>query len=152
MVAVRYLPIICYPIPIMPVDFEPTGDIADVIRMVDTLLSDDGCPWDRKQTIDDFLTYIRNESQEVIEAIEAKDWDGICEETGDLLFLCIFLCRIAEKGGHFTLDDAITCLIEKMIRRHPHVFGMTEVSGPEEVLANWDEIKKREKEEKDGGI
>jgi tetrapyrrole methylase family protein/MazG family protein len=131
----------------MPIEFETTGDISDTIRMVDTLLGEDGCPWDRKQTVGDFIKYIHNESQELMEAIEARDWPHVREEVGDLLFLCVFLCRVAEKEGHFTLKESVTQLIEKMIRRHPHVFGDIEVSGPDEVLANWDEIKKKEREE-----
>jgi len=129
----------------MPIEFESTGDISDIIRMVDTLLGEYGCPWDRKQTIDDFRKYIANESAELLEAIESGVWDDVREETGDLLFLCVFLCRIAEKEGRFTLRDCITKLIEKMLRRHPHVFGDVEISGPDDVLQNWDEIKKKEK-------
>ena len=129
----------------MPTEFESTGDVSDIIRLVDILLGEHGCPWDRKQTIDDFRQYITNESAELLEAIESGVWDDVREETGDLLFLCVFLCRIAEKEGRFTLRDCITKLIEKMLRRHPHVFGDVEISGPDDVLQNWDEIKKKEK-------
>jgi uncharacterized protein YabN with tetrapyrrole methylase and pyrophosphatase domain len=131
----------------MQAEFDQTGEITDIIRMVDTLLGDSGCPWDQRQTVDDFKKYIGNESRELLDAIEAGNWENAREETGDLLFLCVFLCRVAEKEKRFTLKDTITQLIEKMIRRHPHVFGDTEVSGPDEVLNNWEEIKKREKEE-----
>ena len=129
----------------MAADFESTGDIHDIIRMVDTLLGDSGCPWDREQTIEDFIKYITSESQELIDAINARDWDNVREETGDLMFLCVFLCRVAEKEGKFTLKQAVDGIIEKMIRRHPHVFSDTEVSGPAEVLDNWQEIKRKEK-------
>jgi len=134
----------------MATEFESTGDIHDLIRMVDTLLGEDGCPWDRKQTVEDFTKYVRNESQEVLDAIEANDWDNLREEVGDLMFLCVFLCRVAEKEGRFTLKESVEYLIEKMIRRHPHVFSDTKVSGPDEVVDNWNEIKKREKGEEQG--
>lgn len=142
---VNYRAPICYHLPTMAAEFERTGDIHDLIRMVDTLLGEGGCPWDREQTIEDFIKFITNESQEVIDAIKAGDWDNTCEEVGDLMFLCVFLCRIAEKEGKFTLKQTVQKLIEKMIRRHPHVFSDTKVSGPAEVLENWQEIKKREK-------
>jgi tetrapyrrole methylase family protein/MazG family protein len=132
----------------MPIEFEKTGKIDDIIHMVDALLSDDGCPWDRKQTVEDFSEYIRNESDELLEAIAEADWKHVAEETGDLLFICVFLCRVAEKEGKFTLADTLNTVLDKMIRRHPHVFGTTEVADADEVLANWQEIKKKEKEGK----
>ena len=138
--------LICYHIPTMPLEFNKTGDIADVVRMVDILLGDGGCLWDQEQTLETLPEYIRNESREVLDAIEARDWPHVREEIGDLLFICVFLCRIAEKEGRFTLKDAISGLIEKMIRRHPHVFGDTTVSSPDDVVANWNEIKKKERD------
>ena len=131
----------------MALEFESTGEISDVVRMSDTLLSPDGCPWDREQTVMDFTKYFGNESAELIEAIESGDDDSIMEEVGDLMFLCAFLCRVAEKEGRFTLTDAVNEVVQKMIRRHPHVFGDVKVTSTEEVLENWQEIKRREKEE-----
>ncbi len=134
----------------MAIKFERTGKIDDVASMVDTLLGPGGCPWDRERTVDDFKEYIRNESAELLDALAEADWAHVAEETGDLLFICVFLCRVAEKEGKFTLADTLNTLIEKMIRRHPHVFGDTAVADADEVLANWKEIKKKEREAGNG--
>ena len=110
-----------------------------------TLRSPDGCPWDRKQTADSLKPFLIEECYEVIDALNEGDPDKIKEELGDLLFQIIFHARIAEERGVFTLGDVITTIVEKMTRRHPHVFGEEKVTTDKEVLAHWEEIKRKEK-------
>jgi tetrapyrrole methylase family protein/MazG family protein len=104
-----------------------------------------GCPWDREQTPESLKPSLIEECYEVIEALDDGSPDKVKEELGDLLFQIIFHARIAEEKGAFTIQDVIGMIVEKMIRRHPHVFGDEKVSTSGEVLANWEEIKKKEK-------
>lgn len=109
------------------------------------LRSPGGCPWDRKQTPDSLKPFLIEECYEVIDAIEEGDAKKVKEELGDLLFQIVFHARIAEEEGLFTLSEVAAAIHEKMVRRHPHVFGDARVSSDREVLANWEEIKRREK-------
>lgn len=103
-----------------------------------------GCPWDVKQRSTDVGRYLMEEACELIDALESGPDESIREELGDLLFQILFLARIKEEEGSFDIGDAIRTVTEKMIRRHPHVFGDVNVSGAEEVKANWETIKKGE--------
>ena len=109
------------------------------------LRSPDGCPWDRKQTAGSLTPFLIEECYEVVDALDEGLPDKVKEELGDLLFQIIFHARIAEENGHFTIQDVISSNIEKMTRRHPHVFGDSRLTTEKEVLANWEEIKKKEK-------
>jgi len=109
------------------------------------LRSPDGCPWDRKQTTESLKPFLIEECYEVVEALDEGSPDKIKEELGDLLFQIMFHARIAEEQGRFTIEDVIAANIDKMVRRHPHVFGDAHFSTDREVLANWEEIKKKEK-------
>lgn len=109
------------------------------------------CPWDRKQRLDDCRGYLLEEAHELLAAIEARDADEIREELGDLAFLVAFTARIAEDEGFAPLDEAIETVIEKMIRRHPHVFGDAVAEHPDDVVANWTRIKREEKRAKAPG-
>ena len=117
------------------------------------LRAEDGCPWDREQSHESLKPEVIEEAAEVICGINAYEQTGNCEnlkeELGDLLLQIVMHAQIAEEEGIFTLDDVISGITEKMVRRHPHVFGNKKVSGSEEVLANWEEIKRKEKEEKE---
>jgi len=104
-----------------------------------------GCPWDREQTPESLKPFLVEECYEVIEALDEGSPDKVKEELGDLLFQIIFHARIAEEQGTFTIQDVISAIVDKMTRRHPHVFGEEKVSTSGEVLANWEEIKKKEK-------
>jgi len=104
-----------------------------------------GCPWDLEQTHLSLKRYLLEEAYEVIEAIEEGDPQKLVEELGDVLLQVVFHAELAEKEGLFTLEDVVKGISEKMIRRHPHVFADTEVSGSAEVLKNWEEIKAEEK-------
>ncbi|MFN3695776.1 MAG: MazG family protein, partial [Ignavibacterium sp.] len=102
------------------------------------------CPWDKEQTNDSIKSATIEEAYEVVEAIDRKDYDDLKKELGDLLLHVIFHTVIAEEQNHFTIDDVIETIKEKLIRRHPHVFGDTQVNGSEEVKKNWEKIKLKE--------
>ncbi|RTZ61369.1 MAG: nucleoside triphosphate pyrophosphohydrolase [Gammaproteobacteria bacterium] len=99
------------------------------------------CPWDRKQTHESLKKYLLEETYEVLDAIDRKDWQALKEELGDLLLQPIFHARIAEEQGKFNIDDVIDHLCRKLIERHPHVFGEEKANSAEEVLKNWEKRK-----------
>ena len=105
-----------------------------------------GCPWDREQTRTSLKPYLIEEAYEVLEAIEADSVDGLREELGDLLFQVVFHAEIGAERGEFTMADLLVRLGEKMIRRHPHVFGDAQVQTPDQALTQWEAIKQREAE------
>jgi tetrapyrrole methylase family protein/MazG family protein len=105
-----------------------------------------GCPWDREQTRTSLKPYLIEEAYEVLEAIEAGNPNEVQEELGDLLFQVVFHTRLAEEVGEFAMPDLLQRLIDKMVGRHPHVFGETSVATPGEALAQWEAIKQREAE------
>lgn len=117
-------------------------DIVDVTR---TLRMPGGCPWDREQTHESLKRYILEEAAEVVEAIESEDIDNLQEELGDLLFQVLIHSQIADEENYFDIYDVIKTLTEKMIRRHPHVFGDFKADTPEDVFIKWDKIKETEK-------
>ena len=120
-----------------------------LVGLMAALRGPEGCPWDKKQTPDSLKPFLVEECYEVIDALDEGKPDKIKEELGDLLFQIIFHARIAEERGHFSIDDVITAIHEKMTRRHPHVFGDEKLATDKEVLANWEEIKKKEKGHED---
>ena len=120
----------------------------DLTDITAKLRSENGCTWDRAQTHESLIPCLMEESGEVREAIVNKDDENLCEELGDLLFQVMIHSQIAAERGAFTVDDVVQGICEKMVRRHPHVFGDRKVNSPEEALALWQEIKKREKSEK----
>jgi tetrapyrrole methylase family protein/MazG family protein len=122
-----------------------TDAFQQLVELMSTLRGPDGCPWDRKQTAESLKPFLVEECYEVIDAIEDGAPDKVRDELGDLLFQIVFHARLAEEAGRFTIHDVITAIREKMIRRHPHVFGSEAASTPDEVAANWEEIKRREK-------
>lgn len=116
-----------------------------VYKLVARLRAPNGCPWDRKQTNESLKYNLIEESYELLDAIERKDDRAIAEELGDILFLVLMHIRIAEEEGRFTLDDVTDGIIQKMIRRHPHVFGEVRVESHDEILQNWEKIKRKER-------
>lgn len=108
------------------------------------LRSEKGCPWDKKQTRETLKPYIIEEAYELIEAIEEDDPEKIKEELGDLLFQIVFQCQIAKENDEFDISDVIEKIGTKMISRHPHVFGDAECRTPEEVIEQWEVLKKQE--------
>jgi tetrapyrrole methylase family protein/MazG family protein len=119
--------------------------ISDLTKIMERLRDEDGCPWDREQTHESLKPYLIEEAYEVLEAIESGEDLSLREELGDLLFQVVFHSHIAKEDGRFTIEDVIKDVSEKMIRRHPHVFGDDKVKDSGEVLENWEEIKRREK-------
>ncbi len=120
----------------------------DLGRIMDKLLGDEGCPWDKEQNHQSLKRYLIEESYEVLEAIDEKDPDHLKEELGDVLLQIFFHGKLAEKTGDFTMEDITDTISRKLIRRHPHIFSDTQVEDSAEVSKNWDEIKKQEKKEK----
>ena len=120
-------------------------DFDDLVEIISRLRAPDGCPRDIKQTHESLKKCLAEESGEVMDAIDAKDDANLCEELGDLLLQVVMHAQIASEGGRFTMDDVIQGICEKMIRRHPHVFGDIKVTSQEESLKLWEEIKKKEK-------
>jgi tetrapyrrole methylase family protein / MazG family protein len=105
----------------------------------------DGCSWDREQTLADFRVHFRNESNEVLEALEREDYENLKEELGDVLWHVLFMSQIAKERGLFTVDDVMEGVKDKIVRRHPHVFKERRKMTPEEVMAEWRRIKRQEK-------
>lgn len=120
----------------------------ELVGIIAKLRSDHGCPWDKAQTHESMIPCLRNECEEVVEAIEQKDPENLCEELGDVLLQVLLHAQIAKEEGLFTIDDVVNGLAEKMIRRHPHVFGDEEYGSDEQNQARWEEIKRQEREAK----
>lgn len=125
----------------------PAGDRLDeLIRIMATLRSPQGCPWDREQTLQSLRPFLLEETYEALEAIDRDDPRGLCEELGDVLFEVVFLSCIAEEQGHFTMADVAAGVADKLVRRHPHVFGDAERLGSADaVLVKWEELKAAER-------
>ncbi len=104
-----------------------------------------GCLWDKEQTHESLLKYLKEESDEFIHAVRKKDYSHMKEELGDILIQVMFHSQIASKQNRFDVEDVIDYLIKKLKRRHPHVFGKVKVSSSKEVIRNWNRIKKMEK-------
>ena len=120
----------------------------ELLDMIAELRSDHGCPWDKAQTHESMIKCLRDECEEVVQAIEAKDDDNLCEELGDVLLQVLLHAQIAKEENLFTMEDVVNTLAEKMVRRHPHVFGNEEYGSAEQNRLRWEEIKKAEKEAK----
>jgi tetrapyrrole methylase family protein/MazG family protein len=118
---------------------------AELVATIARLRAPDGCPWDREQSHLSMRENLLEECYEVLEAIDAADSRRLCVELGDLLMQVVFHSQIAAEAGDFTLDDVLRGINEKLIRRHPHVFADTEVSCSDEVVLNWETIKKEER-------
>jgi MazG family protein len=125
--------------------FEELKEIIAVLR------SDQGCPWDRKQTHESLKKCLTDECEEVLAAIDNGDTENLCEELGDILLQVMLHSQIAAEAGEFTVEDVIGVLCRKMIRRHPHVFGDESCRSSEESLVRWNEIKQWEKEARKRG-
>ena len=125
-------------------------DINDLLEIMRSLRAPGGCPWDAEQTHESIRKNLIEETYEVVEAIDKKDSGMLLEELGDLLMQVVFHTQIEEEKGSFNFDDVADGVCKKLIERHPHVFGEVEVSGVDDVLDNWDAIKRRKKGQKKG--
>ena len=120
----------------------------EIVDIIETLRAPNGCPWDRKQTLETLRTPITEEAYELADAITKHNMQDICEESGDLLLQVVFVASIAKSLGAFDMKDVVRTICDKLIRRHPHVFGDVEAKNSEEVLVNWEKIKSQERKEK----
>ncbi len=125
------------------------ASIATIQNVIDRLLGEGGCPWDRKQTPLSLCDYVVEEAFELVSAIRSGDAVESCEELGDVLFLLLFIATLEDRAGRYTLSDVAEKNAAKMIRRHPHVYGDTVVADQEELLRNWERIKRGEKKDAD---
>ncbi|HSR99215.1 MAG TPA: nucleoside triphosphate pyrophosphohydrolase [Kofleriaceae bacterium] len=124
----------------------PGASLARLVEIMDRLLAPDGCPWDREQTLDTLRPFLIEETYEVLDALSRGDVAGHCEELGDLLMQIVFHAALRAAEGAFAIDDVVASISEKLVRRHPHVFGdAAHVTTSAQVLAQWDEIKRAEK-------
>jgi len=119
-------------------------NIARLVRTVAQLRGPGGCPWDREQTHRSIRSDLIEECYEVLEAMDSRNPSAFCEELGDLLLQVVFHAQIAGEAGHFTLDDVAGTVADKLVRRHPHVFGSRKLKTSQQVLAQWETIKKKE--------
>jgi tetrapyrrole methylase family protein/MazG family protein len=126
----------------------PAALFEKLLQIMARLREPGGCPWDREQTRTSLKPFLIEEAYEVLEAIEANEPRAMSEELGDLLFQVVFHARLAEEHGEFAMADVLSQLIDKMIRRHPHVFADAVAATPTEVLAQWEVLKQREAVEK----
>ncbi|HMK71832.1 MAG TPA: nucleoside triphosphate pyrophosphohydrolase, partial [Myxococcaceae bacterium] len=123
-------------------------------QIMERLRAEGGCPWDREQDLGSLRPYLIEEAYEVLEemdrVVEGGPWRALCDELGDLLFQIVFHAQLARERGEFRLADVARAISEKIVSRHPHVFGDTSVRGPDEVLRNWARLKAEERRRKTG--
>ena len=136
------------PVPPGPPPSKAEGQrVLDLLKIMHLLRSPGGCPWDREQTHQSLARNLLEEAHETLEAIDSGDPDHLREELGDLLLQVVFHAEMAMQEGTFDIDDVAKAITEKLVRRHPHVFGDVEVDSAAEVLVNWERIKSEEKGE-----
>lgn len=129
--------------------FRAAGEkFEELVRVMARLRAPGGCPWDQKQSFDSIKPYLLEETYEVMDAIDQRDWEGLEDELGDLLLQPVFFAEMANGEGRFTIADSLDRINQKLIRRHPHVFAGAIADTPEEVLTRWNQIKSQEKAEK----
>jgi NTP pyrophosphatase (non-canonical NTP hydrolase) len=122
----------------------------ELVRIMARLRGENGCPWDREQTHQSIKPYFVEETYEVLEAIDEGDADKLCEELGDVMLQVVFHARMAEEAALFQIGDVLRAINEKLVRRHPHVFGTVQADTAQEVLFNWEQIKKTERQNAKG--
>ncbi len=116
-----------------------------LVALMSQLRAPGGCPWDREQTFDSIKPFTVEETYEVLDAIDARDWKGLREELGDFLLQAVFYGEMADEAGHFRIEDSLDSINEKLVRRHPHIFSDAVAETPAAVLKQWNEIKAEEK-------
>ena len=126
----------------MDFEFKSRYDISDLLKIMKILRSENGCPWDKVQTHESIRTDLIEETYEVCEGIDANSPEMLREELGDLLMQVVFHSEIEAESGHFDFDDVCDGICQKLVYRHPHVFGEVSVKDADEVLKNWDALKK----------
>ena len=124
----------------------------DLVTLMTTLRGEGGCPWDREQTLATLKPFIIEEAYEVVDAIDRDDRAGLAEELGDLLLQAVFAAEVTREEGSFDIYDSITAIHQKLVRRHPHVFGDVEARDAETVLVNWEKLKNEERKSENKSI
>ena len=119
-----------------------------LVEIMARLRAPGGCPWDREQTFESIKPYTLQETYEVLDAIERRDWDDLCSELGDFMLQAVFFAEMAEEEKRFDIGDALDAINEKLVRRHPHVFADESAETGDQVLKRWDEIKAEERKSK----
>jgi MazG family protein len=133
----------------MPADPQTTGEKFErLVAIMARLRAPGGCPWDREQSFDTIKPYLLEETYEVLEAIDKRDWPALADELGDLLLQAVFFAQMASEENKFRIDDSIDAIVQKLIRRHPHVFADGSAKTSDDVKRRWDEIKADEKKAK----
>jgi len=132
-----------YPLPVNPP--QTSDPLQDLLQIAKDLRSPDGCPWDKEQTHQSVLPHLLEECYEVFDAVDAQDEGMMREELGDLLFQVVFHAQLASERGSFRFQDVAKGIAEKLIRRHPHVYGESSLENSEQVKLQWDQIKAQEK-------
>ena len=120
-------------------------EFSRLLEIMRKLRSPEGCPWDRQQTLESLRRYLVEETYEVVDAIDRKDWDGLAEELGDVQLQVVFQAEVACGQGLFDIERVLQCISDKLVRRHPHVFESESLSTPDEVTRRWEELKRLEK-------
>jgi tetrapyrrole methylase family protein/MazG family protein/ATP diphosphatase len=133
------------PRPVPPLGRQDGGTLPRLVAVMQRLLAPDGCPWDREQSFESLRRYVLEEACEVIDAIDGGDRKAIREELGDLLLQVVFQAELGRREGAFAIDDVVSGIVEKLVHRHPHVFGDMKAEDADEVLRNWEKLKAVEK-------
>lgn len=128
-----------------------SSNFKDLIGIMEKLRSNEGCPWDKEQTHESLKSCLIEEVYEIVDAVDSRDSEQLKEELADLFFLIIFYCKIADDSKNFNINNVLEVCLDKMTRRHPHVFGDKTADDASEALSRWNEIKRKEAEAKQGG-
>jgi uncharacterized protein YabN with tetrapyrrole methylase and pyrophosphatase domain len=120
-------------------------DFDEIVKLIEKLRGKNGCPWDKAQTIESLKSDLMSEAKEVEKAIKAKDYENLKEELGDLLWAIVLISQVAKEEELFSINDVLKTAKEKIIRRHPHVFGNLKAKTPEEAIKIFQEVKRKEK-------
>ncbi len=124
-----------------PTPLDGDNPFENLVELVSHLRSENGCPWDREQTMESMIEHLREESEEVVQAVQKDDMDNLEEELGDLILQGVFYAQMAREQDLFTIRDVLERLNRKLIKRHPHVFGEEKAENAEEAIQRWKEVK-----------
>jgi MazG family protein len=124
----------------------------DLVKLMTRLRGPNGCPWDRKQTLESLKPFVIEEAYEVVDAIDNNDRRALLEEIGDFLLEAVFITELTREEGSFDVYDSITAIHDKLVRRHPHVFGDVEAKDADQVLVNWEKLKSEERKKENKGV
>jgi MazG family protein len=136
------------PRPVGPLDRQDGSTLVRLVGVMRRLLEPDGCPWDREQSFETLRKYVLEEACEVIDAIDSGSRESLREELGDLLLQVVVQAELGRREGSFAIDDVVAAIVDKLVHRHPHVFGRVEAKDANEVLRNWEKLKAKERGDK----